>query len=1007
MANIPEPVPEFREVYEWTTKDRAKAGPSGIMIVPLQDLMARDGYLKGQIEAQAGTIGALATRADENEAAIEQTNTDVAALDTAYKAADTGLQTQVDDLVAGQSTSAIYANTLTDLQAVTGSFVGQGGFVTNGTGSGQYRWSGSVWDFLRADTLASKADKNSTLYGIASADRGVDDALSQIVVTENMVTQVIHNAVFAPVSNRAVYSASEAAGGLPVNTYRFWIQDVPQLGDLTLSVYSRVQGGASEYPPTANDTLLTTVTINGAELAQTSAAQYVEFRLPQSVTSTGSNLLVWKLSAAGGLNIGIRNDATGITQFRRGWFGNAGGSSQLVTSPNRLAYEAFYRDIEGVLAPQVEALEEQSAVIDRSFIREFSASGAHVANDLNYPVGSGHWAWTFGAQAGAGQDIPAGMSIDTLSESVELSPSVSTIRLRVWSRPTDAATYGVYPASDGTATLLYSATKTVAELGLSAVSGVWQALRFGFPQIVTEAGKTYLFEIWAFTSGAANTAIGITRADDLSYNTQQRGWYRGSSSIGAGSALAWQLGGDVYKVESEATDDGSDNLLDAYDLDISASGLSVNVTGSAYGDGGRAVVNSALTATAAASGTETKDDYSLIYDTDTVWTSISGAWIGRRHISGVSAVRSDNGNPLVLGTDFAYHVNGKVRGLVNVAPYNIDVSYSYKRERYDLLQIDPQTQVVSIKSGTERDFDAVEYVPTPDSGRVVVGYLHVVGSDVTPVNASKFQGCIVRDGTEGDWQQLLYQNRSSLRGFLGKVARGEPVTVASYGDSIVAVQLGTPSFAANTAARDRPENYLINYPSDTVAALPKFDFGDGAGEVHVKISAVWSLVSAIEAVTAQPVTYLNFGLGGTTSSNTTNNGLWPARLQPVLDSGADLLVLHYGMNELGSATTLANIKSIVAQAKLAGMDVVIMSVPRRNGVDGASLTGWNYTNRALWRAAIESGSAYAPQHWIVQNGDLGGMGAATDSLGAAALFNHPGPAEFKRYGQVLVQSVLG
>lgn len=163
MANIPEPVPEFREVYEWTTKDRAKAGPTGVMIVPLQDLMARDGYLKVQIEAQNGTISGLATRADENEAAIEQTNAEVASLDAAYREADTGLQTQVDDLVAGQSTSAIYANTLTDLQAVTGSFVGQGGFVANGTGTGQYRWSGSVWDFLRADVLSQKADISQVL----------------------------------------------------------------------------------------------------------------------------------------------------------------------------------------------------------------------------------------------------------------------------------------------------------------------------------------------------------------------------------------------------------------------------------------------------------------------------------------------------------------------------------------------------------------------------------------------------------------------------------------------------------------------------------------------------------------------------------------------------------------------------------------------------------------------------------------------------------------------------
>jgi len=69
-----------------------------------------------------------------------------------------GLQTQIDTLVEGQQTSAIYADTLTDLQAVTGTYVGQGAFVTNGAGAGQYRWSGSAWQFLRADMLAAKLD---------------------------------------------------------------------------------------------------------------------------------------------------------------------------------------------------------------------------------------------------------------------------------------------------------------------------------------------------------------------------------------------------------------------------------------------------------------------------------------------------------------------------------------------------------------------------------------------------------------------------------------------------------------------------------------------------------------------------------------------------------------------------------------------------------------------------------------------------------------------------------
>lgn len=71
-----------------------------------------------------------------------------------------GLPSDVEALKAGQQSSAIYARTLSELQEVAGSFVGQGGFVTDGQGAGQYRWDGSAWQFLREDILATKAEQS-------------------------------------------------------------------------------------------------------------------------------------------------------------------------------------------------------------------------------------------------------------------------------------------------------------------------------------------------------------------------------------------------------------------------------------------------------------------------------------------------------------------------------------------------------------------------------------------------------------------------------------------------------------------------------------------------------------------------------------------------------------------------------------------------------------------------------------------------------------------------------
>ncbi|WP_455948165.1 hypothetical protein [Lelliottia jeotgali] len=84
-------------------------------------------------------------------------------LNEATTALQTELQVQIDGLIDGQQTQAIYADTLADLQAVVGTYEGQGAFVLNGAGAGQYRWSSSdaEWQFLRADTLAQKADKSA------------------------------------------------------------------------------------------------------------------------------------------------------------------------------------------------------------------------------------------------------------------------------------------------------------------------------------------------------------------------------------------------------------------------------------------------------------------------------------------------------------------------------------------------------------------------------------------------------------------------------------------------------------------------------------------------------------------------------------------------------------------------------------------------------------------------------------------------------------------------------
>lgn len=99
-------------------------------------------------------------------------------------------QQQIDALKASQQTSAIYANTLTDLNAVTGTYVNQGAFVLNGDGAGQYRWTGSAWQFLRGDLLAAKAD-NHVAAAITGANAALlTQALEAILIQQGLRTRI-------------------------------------------------------------------------------------------------------------------------------------------------------------------------------------------------------------------------------------------------------------------------------------------------------------------------------------------------------------------------------------------------------------------------------------------------------------------------------------------------------------------------------------------------------------------------------------------------------------------------------------------------------------------------------------------------------------------------------------------------------------------------------------------------------------------------------------------------
>lgn len=102
-----------------------------------------------------------------------------------------------NELEAGQQTSSLYFKTVALMNASPGTFVGQGAFVPD---FGQYRWTGTAWEFLRSDTLAQKLDsdkvpevKNETResIGVIQSSSGTGSGTVEVILDSNGESRIV------------------------------------------------------------------------------------------------------------------------------------------------------------------------------------------------------------------------------------------------------------------------------------------------------------------------------------------------------------------------------------------------------------------------------------------------------------------------------------------------------------------------------------------------------------------------------------------------------------------------------------------------------------------------------------------------------------------------------------------------------------------------------------------------------------------------------------------------
>lgn len=671
--------------------------------------------------------------------------------------------------------------------------------------------------------------------------------------------------------------------------------------------------------------------------------------------------------------LGIRNlTVTSWEQWRRGYYRNSVGTSGWsdVAAGYALAINLGLAELIDVSQVKNDGAQNtvDIASINAAFDQEYEQIAAKVAA-ANFGL-SDDAGW--GAMLKVGSDVQVGQVIAGITvPQLRLSATADHITFVLMDRAT-TGNEATVPGGDASDVTIFSRDYTLAELATSA-DGVARDISFIFPsEYVVTAGRNVIFYWIAYD--ASNAVVVSTQGYRASGSDSagQRGWYKTTTASGYGPinssfSVCWSLLERKLTLKTDALPDAPavtrDQIVDAM---ISATGLSISASVSLKRNDTKLLVSGVVTASAPTSGTVSAgapESRTLQYVSSSV--GVSYAYVpalgklAHAQVSSVVVTRVSDSAVLTLGAD--YTLNARWGGLMRAASgvdVPVTVTYSWSNIRYDLLYLDAATLSLGIVAGTEGAFGEVldRAAAIGASSRIPIAYLRVTATAVEILPVWAVDGVVHRDLIE-QWERDATRNARVLRSTLGAAYSGKTIQVNAYGDSIVAMQNAVPPVTTpNGTMRDRASSAGGYIPGES---LTLYDFGDGAGAVHTKFGTHWAVANALQQL-GSAVEMLNWGIGGTNSSSATNNGLDASRIAALetavsaaVTAGKQPLVLvHFGMNEIGVSTTEANVVEILRRVYAAGGDALVVGVARRNLIDvGYSDDQWRLTNRALRRAA--------------------------------------------------------
>ncbi|WP_102788523.1 hypothetical protein [Stenotrophomonas bentonitica] len=948
-------------------------------------------------------------------------------------------QVEIDALKAGQSTNAIYTATLSELQAKAGTFEGQGAFVATGVGAGQYRWDGSAWQFLREDMLASKAEA-SDLLGLEReslpAIRQIDPLTDAVRSSQYQLrvartpTALVASSIGYSSWTQAFDVGTDIAAGVSFDGVRAQLQVVADAATLQVSIWRRSLTESTQDragPGLAGDILVANKSMPIAELGLTvGLAALVWIPVPVVIAEEGYTYLVTldSRSAAGtsvGMGMGYQS-ATGFTQRRMGYYrstpgagfwSNMGAGSAIAWN---LGAAELIRSAE--LDARSRALEAFEAAINQVIPRG-PQSVARLAGENEFSLPTGRYTWAIGIVGGL--DVSAGTEVDGATVPLIVDNGTAKIVASLYSRPRGAAWQDQAPGFTGDV-LVGTYEASVDSLGVVPGAPSMTPVNFPLPRFAIAAATMYYLVIEAQDAAGARLLSAITyrSVSGLVADQYRKFWRSGpvSSWSNGASSTTYRFAYD-FTLTGYQIDQGA-GTEEAWVGDVIAEasakwqGNSIVVKGKAGRSGGSRVIEASLSLAPLTGGSVADEAITLrpAGGAAKTWSYLRDR-VAHAALTTVSVKDVGSGGSLVPETDYwsipalgAFSLPGTTG-----AERAVLVSYAWKARRYDLIVYTPLTGVVSVITGEERVRDASEFVPVAGVGQLPLFAVDVQARIIVPLWDNAPEGVKRRSLAEA--QAELVRNQRILRPVLRKLRKGQGLVVLPYGDSNFAQMGGAYNLAAvrstaNTQFHDRTKDVnglLANppYGADVLAAVPVYDNGDGAGAVHTRFGMVWELIRAMEAGYGGPVTMRNRSIPGTTSANATYQGQDSVRLgAAVADvTAGDLVIIGFGQNELGQATTRANVIAICQAFQAAGAAVLVMGCfrPNANDLHTSHTNGnWRYTQRALREAAYACGAAYVSTELLYDDAVLGALSLSANDFSAATLDVHPGPREHRYLG---------